>query len=295
MGKLMRITIWIAGALVAAALLAAPLARAQGTQPAAGTVMASVNGQPVTYAELVGRLLDYNGAGTLEALVNRLIVKQAADREHVTASDAEIDQRIAQFKSLLGGPDPTRTATGYAQFLKASGLTEPQYRDQLRYSILTEKLALKARPVTDADLERVQLRYIACDTRQKAQEILRQLRMRADFEQVARTQSDDPKAREDGGLIEPFIQLQKPKMWSYVADLTPGQYTHEPIQVSSGLIIIRVERRFPASGLRTRERQQLTAFVSAYRANHWLETARKIATVTYPTPLKNLIPSTGMP
>lgn len=93
--------------------------------------------------------------------------------------------------------------------------------------------------------------------------------------------------------MEPFIRLQKPKMWSYVADFSPGQYTHEPIQVSSGWIIIRLDRRLPAAGLRPQERQALVQFVTSYRANNWLTNARKTAKVTYPTPLKNLLPAAG--
>src|SRR5438270_7663597 len=285
----MRIKTWI-GAVTAAGLLTAP-ALAQGTPPTPSTVMAEVNGQPVTYGQLVTRMLDAQGEATLEALVNRAIVQQAAAREHFAVTNAELDQRIVRFKQLLGGPDPARAATNYAQFLKANGLTATQHRDQLLYTMLAEKLALKANPVTDADLERVQIRYIACNTRGKAQEILRHLQMRADFEQLARTQSDDPKAREDGGLMEPFIRLQKPKMWSYVADFSPGQYTREPIQVSSGWIIIRLDRRLPAAGLRPQERQALVQFVTSYRANNWLASARKAAKVTYPTPLKNLLPA----
>ena len=34
-------------------------------------------------------------------------------------------------------------------------------------------------------------------------------------------------------------------------------------------------------------------FVTSYRANNWLANARKTAKVTYPTPLKNLLPTSG--
>src|SRR5205823_12454870 len=125
---------------------------------------------------------------------------------HVAITNAEIDQRVAQFKQLLGGPDPARAATNYAQFLKANGLTAAQHRDQLIYTMLTEKLALKANPVSDADLERVQIRYIACNTREKAQQVLRELGQRANFELLVRTESDDPNAKVNEGLMEPFIR-----------------------------------------------------------------------------------------
>src|SRR5690242_8545015 len=103
----MDVRSWVFSLTVAGALLTTA-ALAQGTPPTPSTVMAEVNGQPVTYGQLVARLLDAQGEVTLEALVNRAIVAQAAAREHVTITNAEIDQRVAEFKKLLGGPDPAR-------------------------------------------------------------------------------------------------------------------------------------------------------------------------------------------
>src|SRR5438105_15133560 len=99
MFRLVQMTPWIAGAV----LFSSTIAFAQGTPPTAGTVVAQVNGQPINYSQLVTRLLDYQGEATLEALVNRAVVQQAADREHIAVTDAEIGQRIAQVKQLLGG------------------------------------------------------------------------------------------------------------------------------------------------------------------------------------------------
>jgi foldase protein PrsA len=276
--------------LATAALVSGAFAFAQGTRVGDDTVLADVNGQKITYKQLLDQLLDEHAAPTLDALINRLVVKQAADQAQVTVTDADVDRRLAEVKRLLSSADPSRAERNYRDWLQTSGLSERQHREQIRYTLLQEGAAMKASPVTDADLERLSVRVIACNSKQKAMELLNRLRLRSDFAELARIESDDPTARQTGGLLEPFTRLQAPTMWMHASKLTPGQYTHEPVQAANGFVIIKLEARMPASTLKPPERQQLTAMVRAYRVNRWFENAKKAAKISYPTPLKQIVP-----
>src|SRR5215217_2568383 len=133
----MHLRSYISG-LATALLVSGAVAYAQGTRVADDTVLADVNGQKVTYKQLMDRLLDYHAESTLDALVNRLVLTQAAEREKVTVSEAEIDRRIEEVKKLLGGNEPLKATRNYQEWLRNSGLNERQHRDQVRYTILQE-------------------------------------------------------------------------------------------------------------------------------------------------------------
>ena len=56
-------------------------------------------------------------------------------------------------------------------FLTRSNLTEKQFRDELRYQLLMEKVALKESPVTDEDLIQYEVRMmVAPDNKEAAGE-----------------------------------------------------------------------------------------------------------------------------
>jgi foldase protein PrsA len=275
--------------LAAAAAISGAAAVAQALRPADDTLLAEVNGEKITYGRLLARVLDYHAAGALDSMINRIVVKQAADREKISVTESDIDRRVEEVKKLLGGTDPTRANRNYQEWLRSSDLNERQHRDQVRYTLMQEQLAMKATPVTDADLERLRVRVIACNTRQKATEMLNQLRQGRDFAALARIESDDTRARDTGGMLDPFIRLQAPTMWLHASQLSLRQFTREPVPTPDGFILIRLEERMPASTLRPDERQRFTSLIKVYRVNRWLENALKAAKITYPKPLKEIL------
>src|SRR5713226_5903689 len=108
--------VWMVSILMALAI-AGTGARAFGAAASDGSVLATVNGQPITQEELVQRLLSYYGKSSLEAMVNRMLVNQEAKRLGVTVTDTEMDARLGLIKNQLGG------AEGYSHWLDESGIT----------------------------------------------------------------------------------------------------------------------------------------------------------------------------
>jgi len=270
--------------LATAALLSGALAFAQAGRPASDPVMATVNGTPITYQQLIARLLQSSGQSALDAMVNRAVIDQAAQQQGVTVTPADLQARLDQIQKMLGG------AEVYRKFLAANGLTDAQQREQLRYVLLNEKLALKATPISDRDLERLQVRIIATNDVERAKTVIRLLRQRQDMAVLAPQYSEHPNGKAaEPGLLDPFTRFQMPQLWSYASKLQPGEFTPEPVKAADGYLMVKLEKRFPGSTLKPAERAQLISLITAERAARWLDNARKAAQVSYPTPLKSLL------
>jgi foldase protein PrsA len=258
-------------------LVSAPAMAAPGAGRAED-VVAMVNNETITREALVKRLTAYHGTANLEAMINQMLVRQAAEREKLTVADSEVDQRVGQTRSMM------RTPELFQQWLSQSGLTEQQLKDQVRYTLLTEKLVTKQNPVADSDLDRVRASLILVQTEAEGREIVRRLKQGADFIQLAKEKSIDKKTGQMGGQLPEFMRADYPDLWQILARLKPGEVSN-PVKLGANYAVARLEARLPASAAdpqqRTRDRQRLLNF----RMNAWLDNARKQAKVTYPVPL----------
>jgi parvulin-like peptidyl-prolyl isomerase len=126
-------------ALVLMALAGAALAAPATKLPGGADVVALVNNEPITREALIKRLLAYHGERTLDAMVNQVIVRQAAQKNKLVITDEEVDRRVVQIKGMF------RTPELYQQMLIESGLTEPQHREQIRLTLLSERILSRTR------------------------------------------------------------------------------------------------------------------------------------------------------
>jgi foldase protein PrsA len=257
-------------------LLAAPLLAAPG-KPAEDAV-AVVNGEIITRDALVKRLLTYQGARNLESMINQVLVRQAAARERVTVTDKEVEDRVNQVRSRM------RTPELFQKWLAQSDLTEPLFREQVRYTLLTEKLVAKKSPVSDSDLDQARVRLIVVASEAEGREIIRSLKQGGDFIQIAKQKSLDKETGPMGGAMPEFTRADYPDLWQAVARLKPGEVTN-PVKLGPGYAVVKLEARLPASTLTDQQRDQLRRRLLTYRIATWLDTLRKQAKVTYPVPL----------
>ena len=245
---------------------------------AEGTVMATVNGEPITQEALVQRLLSYHGKATLEAMINRALVNQEAKRLGLTVADADVDARMSLVKNQLGG------AEGYSHWLTQSGITEAQHRDQVRVTLLTEKIVTKSDPIKDADLELAAVRIIVLANEADAKSVQGILKNGGDFIQLARERSLDRQTGEQGGLLPPLSQVEFPDLWKAIADLKAGQ-TSGPVKLPDGYAILKLEQRLPAAQQSEPEKERNRARLLSAKLSQWLDGARKRAKISYGAPL----------
>ncbi|HZV21568.1 MAG TPA: peptidylprolyl isomerase, partial [Hyphomicrobiales bacterium] len=108
---------------------------------------AVVNGHPITNDQLVEEYLKDGGQPTLNELIDRELVDQAAAKAHVTVTPAEISAKLAdakkQFMAQLWMRSPGIT---WAQFLTSQGRSESFVRENIRMTLLLEKLVAKTLP-----------------------------------------------------------------------------------------------------------------------------------------------------
>ena len=229
----------LAGALALLAGLAAGgagIATAQEMSPE--TVIATVNGTPITVGELQlagGEFADQLG-------------QVPPDRRDGAVLDLVINMRLASAAALAAGLDQkpevmqrldlARDRTLYSEFLREkflAAVTEEQVR--ARYDAETAD----AQPV-----EEIRARHILVGTDQEAlaREIIAELDAGGDFAEIAAEKSMDPGSGASGGDLGWFRRGMMVKPFEEAAfALDVGQYTRDPVQSDFGWHVILLEEK----------------------------------------------------
>ena len=172
----------------------------------------------------------------LDQLVARALIEQAAERDGVSASDADVKARIAGFRQTFGaarGLGREMTDAEIQAYVTSQGMSWNDFQAQARYEVLRasyvrqKKKALfdAVKPPTDADVQdfynyhkkdfltddMIRVRHIFFDTRSitsqadrdkalgRAQEIARQLDAGASFDDLQMKYSEDITAKYNSG------------------------------------------------------------------------------------------------
>lgn len=248
--------------------------------------VAVVNGQPIPHKALVERLLSYNGEEGLEQLANRTMLIQAAKSAGVTVSEAEANQRFEDAKKAIGDEQK------YRSYLASANLAEKQFRDELRYTLLMEKVALKESPIVEDDLTRYDARIMTVPSLKVGLDWVAELDKGADFGKMVTERSLNPDSRPSGGRTRPFLKVDMLDVWRAIDSqkLKPGSYTKIPVLLTdNSWVLIKLEGLLPANTLKKEEREALVRQITRYRVDQWLTQAKQRAKITFPTPLALVI------
>jgi foldase protein PrsA len=153
----------------------------------------------------------------VQYLVRRAQLAAAADERDIEISDEEIEQKRKQIVAQYFGGSEKR----YRERLAKQGVSEEQARADLEASLIQEELFKdvgKNVKVTDAEVRRhynknkqryataarreIRQILVRSDQRALAQRLVDDLRSGANFAQLARRYSQDPRAKSSGGRIE---------------------------------------------------------------------------------------------
>jgi parvulin-like peptidyl-prolyl isomerase len=172
----------------------------------------------------------------LDLLVSEILINQAAAKDNVTATQAEVDARVALAKQSGGaGLNLNRELTDaeFRSLLQQSGMSWEDYQEQLKQAIVQQKYVLQRKKAffdripepSDSEVEdfyesnktafvapdMVRFQHVFIDTRnlsskeekdkarQRAEEIYRELRNGAAFADLVVKYSDDRSSRYKGG------------------------------------------------------------------------------------------------
>jgi parvulin-like peptidyl-prolyl isomerase len=172
----------------------------------------------------------------LDLLIGEILIKQAAAQENVTVTQAELAERLEQARKSGGlslNLNRELTEVEFKSLIEQSGISWQEYSDQLQKSILTQKYVMQRKraafdavsPPSEADIldfyesnktafvapDMVRFKHIFIDTRnladkqekdkalQRAEEISRELKNGAAFDELVVKYSDDKASRYKGG------------------------------------------------------------------------------------------------
>ncbi len=227
-------------------------------------VVATVNGKPITREHLAGIAIAMEPRGALQTLIEYELVRQEAEKEGVAYTDEElqtflaqmVESELANVAHRLGATNPEE----YPEALERIGTTmegfRKEFRDKLRphapFRLLTRKLVVRAVDITEGALReeferqygpKVKLRQIVLKTRREAEEVLRRLKLGAEFAETARRVSIDRVSAAQGGQVPP--QPVKSLLGQAVANLEPGRIS-DVVETLHGCHILKLEARIPS-------------------------------------------------
>lgn len=239
---------WICGFLFGAIVFAA-----FGTQKAnvwdLSEPAAIVNGVAITKGELLDRILADFGEETLKQLITLRLLEQEAQKESITLSEAEVQQRFEELKAKR---------EELSKQLGRGRLSDLTLRDEARRLVLLEKIIAKQVEVSEKELrdfytrhfirynrpERVQIREIIVYTPAEAQEIYRQLmktppaKLASEFERLSKERSVIPGAMGEFTYIELPEEMRLPLQRAQPNEILPplavrlgGQMTYRIVWV----------------------------------------------------------------
>lgn len=110
-------------------------------------VVALVNGKPILRTELNDELSKRYGSRTLDAMVSERLVADEVKKQNVSVSSEEVEQKVAELtKSLPQG-------VNFDDALRAQGMTNDQFKHQLRLQLAVDRLLGKEISISTKDVD----------------------------------------------------------------------------------------------------------------------------------------------
>lgn len=189
--------------VLAAALFSSP-ARAEADRE-----VVKVNGTPIRQSEVMERLWKRYGPGTLEEMVDELLLRQNAQSQNIKAEPAEVNRRLSRIRGQFSD------AGALEAQLKQSGSSIEALKQDLADQITQEKIIIAKNhiSITDDDLKSafkarkdqlatppsVHLLHMLVADEKDALEIIQKLKGGSDFKALAREKSLAPTGKINGG------------------------------------------------------------------------------------------------
>lgn len=225
----------LAAAVVAAISAGGFLRFAVAEDKPGDTVVATVNGQPITESDL--RFAENELGGEIANLPPE--VKRRALAEYLI--DNELFAKAAEEAKISATPEYEQQM----RYLKRRVLRELYFDKTLKGKIgedeakkvYTEKIA-QLKPE-----EEIEARHILVDSEEKAKELHAKIVAGADFAQLAKENSTDTGSKDQGGVLGYFGHGQMvPEFEAAAFKLEKGQVS-EPVHTNFGWHIIKVDDR----------------------------------------------------
>ncbi len=255
-------------ATVTATTVPAPMTAAPAVEtstpeitPTPEPIAALINGEAITMAEFERQVASYEATMTangqdfstpegqaalaearkwvLDMRIELLLINQAAAREGVVVSSADIEAAVSSLINDIG-------QAALEERLAREGLTLDQMRQELQQEMTASRMIEHVIAEIPTRAEHINARHILLPTQDEAERLLAQLRTGADFATLAQRYSQDTYTRDRGGDLGyvPRGILTAPEVELATFALQPGQIS-EVIHSALGYHIVQVVDRVP--------------------------------------------------
>ncbi len=175
---------------------------------------ALVNDEPLTWATFEAELARYQQAQAelgmpedgnidqvvLDALIEQLLIRQAAAAQGIVVTNEMVDQQMAELESAA------KSADNFAAWLEANRYTEAEFRTAVADGLIQEQMVNMVTANVPVAAEQVHARYIQVDDAALASTLLAQIQNGDDFATLAQIHSLDRVTGENGGDLDFFAQ-----------------------------------------------------------------------------------------
>lgn len=212
----------------------APAESAAPATPGPDTVIATIDGQPVTEADLALAL----------ASVDRQFAQLPAEQRRAAAFMALMEIRLLAARAVAEGLDKDPEFQQRLAFLRERALHSELIEKEVAASVTEAEIrAAYDKQISETPpVNEVKARHILVETKEEAEAIIRQLDENADFTALANEHTQDPSGKTTGGDLGYFGPGQMvPEFETAAFALEVGGYTKEPVQSQFGWHVIKVE------------------------------------------------------
>jgi foldase protein PrsA len=225
--------------------------------PAGDEVVATINGEPITFNQLQGPLVRSYGLNILKHLAQLELVKQNARQMKVAASDDEIKAEFDQtLEKMFVDAEKADYPRLFEQFLQQQRITRGEFELVMETNAYLRKMAesLIADKISEQDIqdryrathgETIQVRHIEVSNLQEIAEAKRRLAAGEAFESVARQLSRNARTAEHGGLLPTFSRQANdvPAAFKDAAFAMNEGEISDPVLVDRSYHLIKLEKR----------------------------------------------------
>lgn len=245
---------WMIASLVLAAalivvLIVPPFAKGSGNE-----AVAKVNDVKITKDTLYNELIGVGGKQTLNSMITEELIKQEMTKQSITVTDAEVNEEVDALKASFPSEDQFNMA------LQQSGMTLDDLKEQTKTQVELKKLMGDKIKVTDEEIktiydqnkesfatpEQVRASHILVETKEEADEIVKQLKGGADFAAIAKEKNQDA-TKDTGGDLDFFGRGEMDPAFEEAAFKLKKDEISAPVKSSFGYHIIKVTDRKEAT------------------------------------------------
>jgi len=220
--------------------------------------VATVGSSSVTRQQLLDRLLASYGSQTLRSMLLEIAVREEAEAAGVEVTNEELERELRMMKQGYEDEDDF-----YRSMEEQLGMNREEIREDARYRLLLEKLAIRNVEVTSEEISRYREEHsrefdpirkyefarIVVRTEEQANGLLAKLGQGEEFEDLARAYSLDEFTADQGGAagwIESGDPFEAPSVLEALSSMNVGEVAG-PIPSDQGFAIVRLDGRSETS------------------------------------------------